>query len=91
MNARTNDPREVQVHDGEEEEREGLHGGAAAAGPSSCSTLSDVDIDPHTPGLGHVAASSIDKCCELCSSPAWWTKGCRFYTLSKGQCWFRAY
>ena len=49
-----------------------------------------MDIDPHTPGLGHVAASSIDKCCELCSSPAWWTKGCRYYTLSKGQCWFKA-
>ena len=46
--------------------------------------------DPHTPGLGHVAASSIDTCCTLCSSPEWWAKGCRFYTLSKGQCWLKA-
>merc|ERR1719230_1860013 len=49
----------------------------------------DTDIDPHTPGMGSVAASSIDTCCSVCSSPEWFSKGCRFYTLSKGRCWFK--
>ena len=49
----------------------------------------DTDINPHTPGMGSVAASDIDTCCSVCSSPEWWTKGCRFYTLSKGRCWFK--
>ena len=66
--------------------------GAAYASdpPSTCEKFQDVDINPHTPGLGHVGASSISQCCELCSSPEWWTRGCRFYTLSKGNCWFKA-
>lgn len=49
----------------------------------------DMDIDPHTPGMGSIAASTIDACCATCSSPGWWSKGCRFYTLSKGRCWFK--
>ena len=58
--------------------------------PHTCDHYEDVDINPHTPGLGHAGANSIEECCELCSSPEWWTKGCRFYTLSKGNCWFKA-
>jgi len=63
---------------------------ALAGVPATCNVFQDIDIDPHTPGLGHVAANSIDDCCTLCSSPEWWSKGCRFYTLSKGNCWFKA-
>jgi len=61
----------------------------AAAPPQSCSVAQDVDINPHTPGLGWVPASSIDTCCEACSSHEWWSRGCRFYTLSKGRCWLK--
>ena len=64
--------------------------GWATGAPGYCQTpMTDVDIDPHTPGMGSVAASSIDSCCSVCSSPEWWSKGCRFYTLSKGRCWFK--
>lgn len=63
---------------------------ATLAASATCKMFQDVDINPHTPGIGHAAASSIDDCCTLCSSPEWWGKGCRFYTLSKGQCWFKA-
>jgi hypothetical protein len=64
---------------------------AAAGSPGGfCdNTMTDIDIDPHTPGMGSIAASTIDKCCTVCSSPEWWSKGCRFYTLSKGRCWFK--
>lgn len=55
-----------------------------------CNVLADVDIDPHTPGLGSVGGSDIAACCAVCSSPAWWARGCRFYTLSKGRCWLKA-
>ena len=56
----------------------------------TCNTLPDIDINPHTPGLGSVPASSIGECCEACASVVWWEKGCRFYTLSKGRCWLKA-
>ena len=55
-----------------------------------CHIIKDVDINPHTPGLGHATASDIAHCCVLCRSPTWWKAGCRFATLSKGQCWFKA-
>ena len=45
----------------------------------------DTDINPHTPGIGHVAASTVQECCEICRSAAWWQKGCRFSTLSRGE------
>ena len=64
----------------------GLLGGAVA---QTCNTFQDTDIDPHTPGMGSVAASDIQTCCETCASAAWYNKGCRFYTLSKGRCWFK--
>ena len=70
-----------------------LLAGAAAMGaspPGYCNNaMTDTDIDPHTPGMGSIAASNIDTCCSVCSSPEWWSKGCRFYTLSKGRCWFK--
>ena len=56
----------------------------------ACHVLSDVDINPHHPGIGHVAGSSVDECCAICRSPTWWSKGCRFSTLSRGSCWFKA-
>lgn len=55
-----------------------------------CETYQDIDIDPHTPGLGHVPGIDIATCCDTCTSPAWWGRGCRFYTLSKGNCWLKA-
>lgn len=63
---------------------------ASAASDLTCNVFQDVDINPHTPGLGHIGASNIAECCAACSSPEWWVRGCRFYTLSKGQCWFKA-
>ena len=64
---------------------------AHAAPPSgTCSApMQGIDIDPHTPGMGSIAAGTIDECCATCTSPEWWGKGCRFYTLSKGRCWFK--
>ena len=56
----------------------------------TCNVIKDIDINPHTAGLGHMPASSIDECCQACASQEWWERGCRFYTLSKGNCWFKA-
>ena len=56
----------------------------------SCRVTSDVDINPHTAGLGSVAASSIRECCAVCRSSHWWKAGCRFSTLSRGRCWLKA-
>ena len=59
-----------------------LCAGAASAGASSapptpdqCAVLDGVDIDPHTPGMGSLAAGDIAACCATCSSPEWWGKG----------------
>ena len=30
--------------------------------------MTDTDIDPHTPGMGSIAASTIDTCCTVCAS-----------------------
>ena len=66
------------------------HMEASSATPEgSCNVIQDVDIDPHTPGMGSLAASDISDCCKTCTSPGWYSKGCRFYTLSKGRCWFK--
>jgi len=40
-------------------------------GPTCGTPLADLDINPHTPGLGSTAGSSIDQCCALCSSANW--------------------
>ena len=56
----------------------------------SCRVSQDTDINPHTAGLGNIGGNSIDQCCAACRSPEWWQKGCRFSTLSKGNCWFKA-
>ena len=61
-----------------------------AIAPPACSVLHDVDVNPHTPGLGHVAAATIADCCAICRSQAWWARGCRFGTLSRGACWLKA-
>jgi len=61
-----------------------------AVDPNTCRVTSDVDVNPHTAGLGSVPGSSIAQCCEACRSPEWWAKGCRFSTLSKGACWLKA-
>ena len=66
-----------------------LVAGEAPPPMGACTTMVDVDIDPHTPGMGSQAAGSIEECCATCSSPSWWAKGCRFYTLSRGRCWFK--
>jgi len=63
---------------------------AVASAQDLCKTTADVDINPHTPGLGNVPGVNIGQCCEACSSAYWWAKGCRFYTLSKGECWLKA-
>ncbi len=63
---------------------------AAAATDPACRVTHDTDINPHTAGLGHIGGSSIESCCAACRSPDWWSKGCRFATLSKGSCWFKA-
>ena len=62
---------------------------AAAADPA-CRVVANTDINPHTAGLGHIGGSSINECCAACRSPEWWGRGCRFSTLSKGSCWFKA-
>ena len=59
-----------------------------AADPS-CHVTKGVDINPHTAGIGFAGGISVDQCCALCRSPAWWAKGCRFSTLSRGRCWFK--
>jgi hypothetical protein len=56
----------------------------------SCRVINDVDINPHTAGLGSVPARTIDSCCDVCRSPAWWARGCRFSTLSRGRCWLKS-
>lgn len=55
-----------------------------------CTVMKDTDINPHTAGLGHVGGSKIEECCAACRSPAWWQRGCRFATLSRGSCWLKA-
>ena len=65
----------------------------AAADPAAadpCRVVKDVDINPHTAGIGWARGDNVNKCCALCRSPAWWSKGCRFSTLSKGRCWMKA-
>ena len=57
---------------------------------SSCQIFTDTDIDPHTPGLGNIVANNISTCCDACLSAKWAAKGCRYFTLSKGNCWFKA-
>lgn len=47
-------------------------------------------MNPHTPGIGHIAGSSIDECCTACQSDEWQQQGCQFFTLSIGSCWFKA-
>jgi hypothetical protein len=65
-------------------------GSEPPAGSQCGAPLKDVDINPHTPGLGSAPGSSIERCCALCSSSTWWARGCRFSTLSRGLCWFKA-
>ena len=37
-----------------------------------------------------MSSPPADRKCAYPLSPAeWWSKGCRFYTLSKGRCWFK--
>lgn len=57
--------------------------------PTQCRVTKDVDINPHTAGIGHVAGNSIEQCCQACRSPLWWGRGCRFSTLSRGACWLK--
>ena len=57
---------------------------------ADCRVQTDTDINPHTAGLGNIPGASIGQCCEACASAAWWGRGCRFSTLSKGRCWFKA-
>ena len=64
--------------------------GRARAAPKACIVYNDTDIDPHTPGLGNIAASNISTCCVACQSDAWRQRGCQYFTLSKGNCWFKA-
>ena len=61
-----------------------------AGGGSTCEVFKDIDIDPHTAGLGWAPGGSLPDCCNACSSPAWFAKGCRFFTFSKGRCWMKA-
>jgi hypothetical protein len=67
-----------------------LPSGLGGPSPPQCHVLEDTDINPHTAGLGHVAGTSIDQCCQVCRSPEWYEKGCRFSTFSRGSCWLKA-
>jgi sialate O-acetylesterase len=62
----------------------------AASLQQGCLLMNDTDINPHTPGLGNVAASSALECCTLCASTAWAAKGCAYFTYSKANCWFKS-
>eukprot|EP00964_Phaeocystis_antarctica_P085064 scaffold53672_cov59-Phaeocystis_antarctica.AAC.2 len=42
-----------------------------SGGPTCGAPLAETDVNPHTPGLGSAAGSSIDQCCALCSSSNW--------------------
>ena len=63
---------------------------ATAGGGSTCKVFKDIDIDPHTAGLGWAPGGSLQDCCNACSTPTWFAKGCRFFTFSKGRCWMKA-
>jgi hypothetical protein len=39
--------------------------------------------------LGNAPGKDGMDCCAQCSSPAWADKGCKFFTLSMGTCWFK--
>jgi hypothetical protein len=57
---------------------------------SSCNLMNNTDINPHTAGLGDIPGANVSDCCAGCASPQWLAKGCRFFTLSRGRCWFKA-
>ena len=40
-------------------------------------------------GLGSALGATPADCCAACSNPAWAAKGCKFFTLSQGVCWFK--
>ena len=67
-----------------------LLGMPSAAASPSCTIYNDTDINPHTAGLGSIPGAAIGTCCDACASAEWQAKGCRFFTLSIGQCWFKA-
>ena len=52
--------------------------------------FNDTDINPHTAGLGNIPADSASTCCTACASAEWAARGCQYFTLSLGQCWFKA-
>jgi lysophospholipase L1-like esterase len=64
---------------------------AVAAPATTCSAaayLNNTDFHDGQ-GLGNGPGKDAADCCAQCSSAAWAAKGCKFFTLSMGTCWFK--